>query len=87
VASVLTFGIGRGILTGLFLLVAFKALVEIADEGRQVRGRGVQAGAAVGQQPMPVALTPVLPGASSAGAAGSGKRPTHSKRGRRRGRG
>ena len=87
VASVLTFGIGRGILTGLFLLVAFKALVEIADEGRQVRGRGVQAEGVVSPQPMPVALTPALSSASSAGAVGLGKRPPHSKRGRRRGRG
>jgi hypothetical protein len=85
VASVLTFGIGRGILTGLFLLVAFKALVEIADEGRQARGASKPDGAVVGPQPAPVALTPVAPGATSAGSAGLGTRPPQSKRGRRRG--
>jgi hypothetical protein len=86
VASVLTFGVGRGILTGLFLLVAFKALVELADEGRQVRGTGKAADLDAEPPPAPVALTPVTP-AGPASAAGLGTRPPQSKRGRRRGRG
>jgi predicted PurR-regulated permease PerM len=86
VASVLTFGIGRGILTGLFLLVAFKALVELADEGRQVRETAKPADLEADPQPASVALTPAVPG-GPAGAAGLGSRPPQSKRGRRRGRG
>jgi hypothetical protein len=88
VASVLTFGIGRGILSGLFLLVAFKALVELADEGRQTRGKAERDGVVAGPLTLaPIALTPVAPSPASVGAAGLGKRPPHSKRGRRRGRG
>jgi predicted PurR-regulated permease PerM len=37
VGAVLIFGVGTGILAGLFLLVAFKALVELADESRSAR--------------------------------------------------
>lgn len=87
VASVLVFGIGRGILAGLFLLVAFKALIELADEGRQARGRSEREGVVAGLQPMPVTLTPISPAVGSVGAAGLVKQPPpHSKRGRRRGR-
>jgi predicted PurR-regulated permease PerM len=86
VASVLTFGIGRGILAGLFLLVAFKAMVELADEGRQAQGKGERDGPAAGLQPVPATVTPIAPAVSSVGAAGLAKQPPHSKRGRRRGR-
>jgi predicted PurR-regulated permease PerM len=86
VASVLTFGIGRGILAGLFLLVAFKAMVELADEGRQAQGKGERDGPAAGLQPVQATVTPIAPAVSSVGAAGLAKQPPHSKRGRRRGR-
>lgn len=84
VASVLVFGIGRGILMGLFLLVAFKALVELADEQRS----GTR-NAAESPEPMPAAAALAGPGAPapvSAGAAGLAQHRTQSKRGRRRGR-
>jgi predicted PurR-regulated permease PerM len=86
VASVLTFGIGRGILTGLFLLVAFKALVELADEGRQARGTTGLTDLHTGPLAPSVALAPVAAGGAPSGAASLSTQPPHSKRGRRRGR-
>ncbi len=55
VGSVLALGIGRGILAGLFLLVALKSLVEIADEGRAVMGRRDKPDRAPAPDPAPQA--------------------------------
>jgi predicted PurR-regulated permease PerM len=85
VAAVLMFGIGRGILMGLFLLVAFKALVEIADESRAA------ANGNAARDPLPADPAPILaptgpPAPVSAGATGLSQHHAQSKRGRRRGR-
>lgn len=89
VASVLVFGVGRGILTGLFLLVTFKALTELVDEsmGAHVLRSGALAsagqasgGAADRSDATPAASTVVGTGPTSLGSA-----PSHPKQ-RRRGR-
>jgi predicted PurR-regulated permease PerM len=79
VASVLLFGIGVGILGGLFLLVAFKALVELADEGREARN------AIAASQPAPEPAPPAVAVLSPGSAAGSA-RASEPEKGRRRGR-
>lgn len=92
VASVLVFGVGRGILTGLFLLVVFKALTELVDEGMGAQALhsgdlapARQASAAPTERsdappPAPAAPTVVGTGPTSLASA-----PSHAKQ-RRRGR-
>lgn len=62
VGSVLALGISKGILTGLFLLVALKSLVEVADEGRRIGAGAVDAPPAV----LAASMDPQPPAASAA---------------------
>jgi len=88
VGSVLALGIGRGILTGLFLLVALKSLVDVADEGRALSrsGSGLAGGPGEGMANPPVvataaSLSATAPGPSAAAALSMGSRKR--RRGRR----
>ena len=66
VGSVLALGISRGILSGLFLLVALKALVEVAAEARAGPTTGELAGvASTATARVPAAMPTAAPGATA----------------------
>lgn len=70
VGSVLVFGIGKGILAGLFLLVALKAITEVSDEAKAAGGMRVPRG-----EPPPIA-PPTGAGSAAASMAGTAEQAT-----------